>query len=365
MFDSFDHQCMSRALRIAARGLGTTDPNPMVGCVLTNDGEVVGSGWHKRCGESHAEVFALSEAGIRARGATAYVTLEPCSHQGKTPACAPQLIEAGVRRLVCASRDDNPRVNGEGFSLLRNAGIQVDIGLMKEQAESLNAGFFKRMRHDMPWLRVKLAQSIDGGTALSNGQSQWISSEESRADVQSWRARSSAVMTGIGTLLADDPSLNVRRDESCRQPLRIILDSHWRTPVTARTLGLEGKVLIAGLQDIKAPASLVSTGVELLGLPENKGRVDLHLLMQALAERSLNEVQVEAGSTLSGALIAEELVDEVLIYQAPVLLGTGARQAFGFGPLESMENRVRLKWVESVHLGEDLRLRLKPVYGAS
>jgi diaminohydroxyphosphoribosylaminopyrimidine deaminase/5-amino-6-(5-phosphoribosylamino)uracil reductase len=362
MFDSFDHQCMARALQVATRGLETTDPNPRVGCVLAKNDEVVGTGWHARRGEAHAEVHALKEAGSLARGATAYVTLEPCSHQGQTPACAPQLVKAGIRRLVCAGRDDNPRVNGNGFSLLEDAGIQVDIGLMKEQAESLNAGFFMRMRQNKPWIRVKLAQSIDGGTALSNGQSQWISSEESRADVQAWRARSSAVMTGIGTLLADDPSLNVRRKETCRQPLRIILDSHWRTPATARTLDLEGKVLIAGLQSIEVPAGLKSTGAELLGLPENNGRLDLHHLMRALADRSVNEVQVEAGATLCGALIANKLVDEVLIYQAPILLGAGAKPAFGFGPLESMENRVSLKWIESVHLGEDMRLRLTPIY---
>lgn len=365
MFDSFDHQCMTLALQLAEKGMETTDPNPRVGCVLASQGQVLGTGWHQRCGEAHAEVFALADAGTAAKGATAYVTLEPCSYAGRTPACAPQLIEAGISRLVCAIYDNNPKVNGGGFAQLEKAGIRVDTGLMKQQAESLNAGFFKRMGENKPWVRVKLAQSLDGGIALSNGDSQWISSAASRADVQKWRARSSAVMTGIGTVLSDNPALNVRREADCRQPMRIIVDSHWRTPANARTLELDGKVLIAGREDVEVPAKLRESGAELLPLPAAAERVDLQALMHALCKYSINEIQVEAGATLAGALIAKELVDEVLIYQAPMLLGSGSRQAFGFGPLEDMRDRVQMKWIESIHIGEDLRLRLKPVYGSA
>lgn len=362
MFDPFDHHCMARALQLAEKGMDTTDPNPRVGCVLALDGRIVAEGWHRKCGDKHAEVYALEAAGSQARGATAYVSLEPCSHHGRTPACAPQLIEAGISRVVSAIRDHNPTVNGGGFSLLEAAGIRVDQGLMEQQAAELNAGFIKRMSVNKPWVRVKLAQSLDGGTALSNGESQWISSIESREDVQKWRARSSAIMCGIGTLLADDPSLNVRRENDCRQPLRIIVDSHWRTPASSKTLSLDGKVLIAGREDVKIPASLKETPAELLALPATSERVNLHALMTGLAEREVNEIQVESGATLSGALLAEQLVDEILMYQAPLLLGSGAREPFAFGPLSDMENRIEMQWIESVHLGTDLRLRLKPMY---
>jgi diaminohydroxyphosphoribosylaminopyrimidine deaminase/5-amino-6-(5-phosphoribosylamino)uracil reductase len=373
MFDSFDHECMSRALELAALGMETTDPNPRVGCVLAKNGEIIASGWHRNAGGAHAEIFALEQAGQAARGATAYVTLEPCSHQGRTGACADALIEAGVARVVCSVRDENPRVNGGGIARLEAAGIQVDEGLLQSQSESLNPGFFTRMRKNRPWVRVKLAQSLDGGTALENGDSQWISSDESRADVQRWRARSSAIMTGIGTVLSDDPSLNVRGGEAAdrfktdsveiQQPLRIIVDSHWRTPSHARTLGLPGQVLIAGRNDIDVPAALENSRAELLPLACDGGRVNLSELMLALAQREINELQIEAGATLTGALLINELVDEILIDQAPVLLGSGARDAFSFGPLKNMQQRINLQWIESVHSGPDLRLRLRPHYG--
>jgi diaminohydroxyphosphoribosylaminopyrimidine deaminase/5-amino-6-(5-phosphoribosylamino)uracil reductase len=328
---------------------------------------VLATGWHQVCGEAHAEVHALKEAGQSARGATAYVTLEPCDHQGRTPACVDALIAAGVDRVVCATHDPNPRINGNGFVRLEKAGIRVDKGLMKEQAESLNAGFFKRMRENMPWVRVKLAQSLDGNTALADGSSQWISSEASRADVQKWRARSSAVMTGIGTVVTDDPSLNVRgsgenNTKPGRQPLRIIVDSHWRTPPGARTLGLPGGVLIAGRQDVEIPESLKETGAEFLPVKPSSGRVGLRDLMAALANREINELQVEAGAILAGALLEEQLVDEVLIYLAPLLLGLGARNAFAIGPLKDMQQRISMQWIETVGVGSDLRLRLKPEY---
>jgi diaminohydroxyphosphoribosylaminopyrimidine deaminase/5-amino-6-(5-phosphoribosylamino)uracil reductase len=363
MFDAFDQQCMSRALELAARGLCSTDPNPRVGCVIARDGELLAEGWHQRAGEAHAEPQALAQAGEAARGATAYVTLEPCSHQGRTASCADALVEAGLSRVVGAIADPNPVVNGRGFERLRAAGVQVDTGLAQEQAEDLNAGFFMRMRERRPWVRVKLALSLDGKTALQDGSSQWISGEASRLDVQEWRARSSAVMTGIGTLLADDPSLNVRLDQHPRQPMRVIVDSHWRTPPGARTLALPGRVLIAGCGDFDIPPALRDTQAELLALPRAGERVDLHALVAALAERAVNELQVEAGATLAGALVDARLVDELLIYQAPLLLGGGSREAFAFGPLSMMDQRVELQKIESLALGRDLRLRFRPEYG--
>jgi diaminohydroxyphosphoribosylaminopyrimidine deaminase/5-amino-6-(5-phosphoribosylamino)uracil reductase len=363
MFDAFDHQCMAQALRLAELGMNSTDPNPRVGCVLTRDREVVGTGWHRRAGEPHAEVFALREAGESARGATAYVTLEPCSHQGRTPACTEALIEAGVARVVFPVNDANPEINGNGKERLREAGIRVDVGLMKEQAEELNPGFFSRMRRKRPWVRVKLAQSLDGGTALANGASQWISCPESRQDVQNWRARSSAILTGIGTVLFDNPSLNVRIGEDARQPLRVIADSNWRTPADARTLGLPGEVLIGGRDDIEVPVSLRESGATLLPLPAEDGRVRLESLLEALAAREANEVHVEAGASLAGALLERRLVDELVVYQAPVLLGSEIREPFAFGPLQDMADRVSLEWLETCHTGNDLRLRLAPRYG--
>ncbi len=353
---------MSQALQLAELGLNTTDPNPRVGCVLARNGEVIATGWHRRSGEAHAEIIALERAGAAARGTTAYVTLEPCSHHGRTPACAPALIKAGVVRVVSALRDDNPKVNGSGLCELEAAGIRVESGLQQDLAQSLNAGFFMRMRNNRPWVRIKFAQSLDGGTALSDGSSQWISSAASRADVQKWRARSSAVLTGIETLLSDNPSLNVRTGESPRQPLRVIVDSHWRTPANAHTLSLPGKVLIAGREDLEIPLPLKNSKAELLALPMDAGRVDLQSLMHALSERAVNELQVEAGATLAGALLEKQLVDEVLIYQAPILLGNATRGSFSIGPFKHMDQRVSMQWIETVHTGQDLRLRLKPCY---
>lgn len=361
MFDAFDHQCMSRALQLAERGLHGTDPNPRVGCVIASDGRVIAEGWHQRAGEAHAEPQALQAVGKAARGATAYVTLEPCSHQGRTASCATDLIEAGVSRVVAAGKDPNPNVNGRGFERLAAAGVQVDTGLLGEQAEALNPGFFKRMREHRPWVRVKLALSLDGKTALENGASQWITGAASRQDVQAWRARSSAVMTGIGTVRADNPSLNVRLAGAVRQPLRLIVDSHWRTPPDARTLQLPGETLIAGVRDYEVPAELQSSSAELLPLkPDRAGRVDLPALLKALADRAVNEVQVEAGATLSGALLEQGLVDELLVYQAPIVLGSGSREAFAMSPLAEMQDRICLRKLESVTLGDDLRMRFRP-----
>lgn len=377
-FSAFDYRCMATALKLARRGLNTTHPNPRVGCVIARNELLVGSGWHQKAGEAHAEINALAAAGDKANGATVYVTLEPCSHSGKTPPCVDALIEAKITRVVCAIEDSNPEVSGDGFKRLQRAGIEVQSGLLAVQAEELNAGFLMRMRHGRPWVRIKLAQSMDGHIALSDGSSQWISGPEARADVQHWRARSDAILTGVGTVLADDPSLNVRISEragseraggenagggNARQPMRVIADSHWRTPADARLLSIAGKVLIAGLDQQDIPEALAKTGAEFVALPSSDGRVDLEQLLQELGRRGINEVQVEAGATLCGALIQQELVDEVLIYQAPVLLGGGAVSPFATPRLDNMDDRVHLKWIDSRRIGNDQRLRLKPVWG--
>lgn len=360
-FSAFDHQCMTIALRLAELGLNSTHPNPRVGCVIAKDGEVCGQGWHRKAGGHHAEVNALTAAGDQAAGATAYVTLEPCSHRGLTPPCVEALIAAGVDRVVCAVQDPNPEVAGSGITQLREAGITVESGLMHAQAEALNEGFLKRMRHGTPWVRVKMAQSLDGHIALANGTSQWISGPQAREDVQHWRARSDAILTGIGTVLADDPSLNVRMGQNARQPLRVIVDSHWRFPHDAKMLNDGcGQVLIVGVDKQQIPDALTNSGAELCVLPAKDGRVDLQLLLQELGRRRINEVQVEAGSMLAGSLLAQQLIDELLIYQAPILMGGGAVSPFATPRLDNMADRVHLKWLDSRRIGNDLRLRLRP-----
>ena len=362
-FSVFDYQCMAGALQLARRGLTTTHPNPRVGCIIARNGEVVGRGWHKKAGEAHAEINALRAAGDRAAGGSAYVTLEPCSHSGRTPPCVEALVSAGIARVVFAIEDPNPDVNGRGFQRLQQAGIEVQSGLLAAEAEKLNCGFFKRMSQKRPWVRVKLAQSMDGHIALANGSSKWISGSEARADVQNWRARSDAILTGIGTVLADDPSLNVRNSKDARQPARIIVDSHWRTPANARLLGLAGKVIIAGLGEKPVPGALKETPAECIGLPACDGQVDIQALLAELGERGFNEIQVEAGATLCGTLVLQGLVDELLIYQAPIILGGGAVSPFAAPRLDNMEDRVHLEWIDSRLVGRDLRLRLKPVFG--
>lgn len=361
-FSTFDYECMASALQLARMGLESTHPNPRVGCVITREGQVVGRGWHEKTGEGHAEINALRDAGDKAAGGTVYVTLEPCSHVGRTPPCVDALIGAKVARVIFAIDDPNPDVNGSGHQRLQQAGIEVQSGLMVKQAEELNAGFLKRMRRGLPWVRIKLAQSMDGHIALANGSSQWISGPESRADVQNWRARSDAILTGIGTVLADNPSLNVRKNEAARQPARVIIDSHWRTPVNSRLLELPGQVLIAGLEDNPVPDELGNSAAECIGMPSSMGRVDLKAVLHELAIRCINEVQVEAGAMLCGSLIQLGLVDELLIYQAPVILGGGAVSPFALPRLDNMNDRVHLEWVDSRYIGKDLRLRLKPVY---
>lgn len=349
---------MALALRLAQKGLYTTDPNPRVGCVITDGDRVVGQGWHERAGGAHAEIAALNDAAEPVRGMTAYVTLEPCAHHGRTPPCADALIEAGINRVVVPIEDPHERVDGGGLQRLREAGVTVDAGLMAPQAESLNAGFLKRTRIGRPWLRIKSAVSLDGRTALKNGDSKWITGDAARRDVQRWRARSSAILTGIGTVLADDPEMTARVPGAVKQPFRVIADSHWRTPPDSRILAEPGTALVAGSG--KPPRELESAGVECLELSAITGGVDLGALLDELGRREMNEVQVEAGSVLCGALLQQGLVDEVLLYIAPVLLGEGGPGPFGFGPLESMAKRTHFRVLETVRVGDDLRLRLQP-----
>jgi diaminohydroxyphosphoribosylaminopyrimidine deaminase/5-amino-6-(5-phosphoribosylamino)uracil reductase len=352
---------MAQALRLAEQGLYGTSPNPRVGCVLVVDGKIVGSGWHQRAGEAHAEVHALREAGEASRGATAYVTLEPCSHHGRTPPCADALIAAGVARVVVAVQDPNPQVAGMGIAKLRAAGIAVESGLMETAARELNIGFFARMTRGRPWLRSKIGMSLDGRTALANGVSQWITGAAARLDVQHWRARSCAVLTGIDTVLADDARLNVREIATERQPLRVVLDSRLRMPPAARMLqGGSGNVLIyTAVNNAGKAAALEQSGASVCVLPDGNGQVDLDAMLADLSKRGCNEVLVEAGSTLNGALLRAGLVDELLLYVAPQLLGDAARGIAQLGELISLDQRVKLKWQDVRQVGNDLRITAK------
>jgi diaminohydroxyphosphoribosylaminopyrimidine deaminase/5-amino-6-(5-phosphoribosylamino)uracil reductase len=356
-FSVDDVRHMARALELAARGLYTTDPNPRVGCVLVRDGRVVGEGWHERAGEPHAEVHALRAAGERARGATAYVTLEPCCHHGRTPPCTQALIQAGVTRVVSAMSDPNPRVADQGHTELVQAGIRSETGLLRAEAERLNPGFISRMHRGRPYVRVKLAASLDGRTALANGESQWITGEAARADVQRLRARSSAILTGIGTVLADDPSLNVRDLETGRQPLRVVLDGHLSMRPGARMLRLPGKTLVVtATDDSELVEPLLAAGAEVEVLRAGPGQVDLPGLMQDLAGREINEVLVEAGATVCGALLQAGLVDELIVYIAPHLLGSQARGMFNIPGLERMADRIEIVIQDVRAVGRDWRI---------
>jgi diaminohydroxyphosphoribosylaminopyrimidine deaminase/5-amino-6-(5-phosphoribosylamino)uracil reductase len=363
-FSASDSAYMARALQLARRGLYTTHPNPRVGCVIVRDGAIVGEGCHLRAGEPHAEVHALRAAGERARGAIAYVTLEPCSHHGRTPPCSDALLEAGVARVVAAMRDPNPRVAGQGLARLAASGVEVASGLMESEARALNPGFISRMERGRPWVRIKSAMSLDGRTAMASGESQWITGTEARADVQRWRAQADAVLTGSGTVLADDPSLNVRVDAAAlgidgavRQPLRAVLDTRLRTPPEARLFGLPGKVLLfAGPDGASRRAALEARGAEVCEIAADERGLDLEAVLHELAAREINEVHVEAGAHLSGALIAAGLADELLLYVAPSLLGDGGRGLFALPGLERLSERVELDVREMRQLGRDWRV---------
>ena len=357
-FPAIDHLHMATALQLAERAAYTTRPNPMVGCVIAHGERVVGRGWHQRAGGPHAEVFALREAGEAARGATAYVTLEPCAHVGRTPPCALALIEAGVARVVAAMRDPFPQVDGGGFELLRRAGIDVAEGLMAAQARELNRGFLSRVERGRPWVRVKLAASLDGRTGMADGTSKWITGAAAREDVQYWRARAGAILTGSGTVLADNPMLTVRlADTEVLPPLRVVLDAHLRSLHCARVRQGEAPTLYLHAPDVSAPAL---TDATFNAAPMSGQRLDLHGVLALLAERGINEVHTEAGATLAGALLAEGLVDELLLYQAPTLLGEhGMPLLAGLG-ITHMDGQRRLQVRDQRYVGEDLRLLLRP-----
>jgi len=371
MSDRDDRAYMARALQLAARGMDTTRPNPRVGCVIVRDGEVVGEGWHQQAGGPHAEVHALYAAGEQARGATAYVTLEPCCHHGRTPPCSEALIEAGVARVVVAMEDPNPQVAGQGLAQLAAAGIATRSGLLQAQAEALNPGFISRMRRGRPWVRSKLAMSLDGRTAMASGESKWITGEAARTDVQRLRARSCAILTGAGTVLADDPSLTVRveglPDEL--QPLRVVLDPYLSTPPTARMLGLPGRTLIltTSQEDAEMAAlmkALVNAGADVVCLEGKGDALDLHAVMDYLAELQVNEVLLETGATLSGAMLSQGLIDEMIIYMAPHLMGDQARGLFHLPGLSEMSQRIQLDIMDIRAVGQDWRITAKPREGA-
>jgi diaminohydroxyphosphoribosylaminopyrimidine deaminase/5-amino-6-(5-phosphoribosylamino)uracil reductase len=355
-FSAVDHGMMARALQLAERGMWTTTPNPRVGCVLTQDGEIVGEGWHEKAGEPHAEVNALRAAGERARGATAYVTLEPCSHHGRTPPCAEALVAAGVARMVAAMSDPNPLVAGKGLAMLRAAGIEATSGLLENEARELNIGFVSRMTRGRPWLRLKAAASLDGKTALNNGVSQWITGPDARRDGHRWRARACAILTGIGTVRDDDPQLLVRDVETTRQPLRVVVDSRLETPLSARILQ-GGPVLVAGAVDDEKRANLLrAAGAEVVLLPNAAGKVELKDLLEELGRRGINEVHAEAGFKLNGSLLREGLVDELLLYLAPCLIGHDASGLFNLPELTSLDGKRHLQVRDLRQIGEDIRL---------
>jgi diaminohydroxyphosphoribosylaminopyrimidine deaminase / 5-amino-6-(5-phosphoribosylamino)uracil reductase len=366
-----DHRHLARALQLAERGRFTTDPNPRVGCVLAQGERRVGEGWHHRAGEPHAERLALAQAGDAARGATAYVTLEPCCHHGRTPPCTEALIAAGVARVVGAMTDPNPLVAGQGFAQLQQAGIAVEVGLLEAAARALNPGFIQRMERGRPLVRCKLAASLDGRTALADGTSQWITSEAARRDVQRLRAGSSAIVTGIGTVLADNPSLNVRltaaelpgmsAEDAVRQPLRVVVDSHWRLPLNARVLRLPGTTLVLGCADApKRMAALRAAGAEVCQCTERGGRVDVTAVLTELAQRGINEVLLECGATLAGAFLAAGLIDELVLYLAPHVMGDMALGLFQLPAITAMNERIELEFIEVRQIGADVRIRVRP-----
>lgn len=381
MFTDSDHRAMFRAIALAVHGLETTDPNPRVGCVIAQGEEIVGEGWHERAGEPHAEVNALRAAGARAAGATVYVTLEPCSHHGRTPPCVDALIAARVARVVFAVEDPNPRVSGRGAEALRQAGIATESGLLEAEAAELNPGFLKRMRCGRPWVRMKLAMSLDGRTALANGVSQWITGPAAREDVQHWRARSSAIITGIGTVLADDPRLNVRLPDPTpgrprRQPLRIVLDSNLQTPPDAKLLTGEGGVLIitaarqepgGGVDQGNRRARLLERGAAIEEVSVSRGAgaagaagLSLPDVLDSLGRREVNELWVESGPRLAGELLRQRLVDELMVYVAPKLLGPQARPLAELEELRDLSAAPGFVILETCKIGDDVRLRLRP-----
>ncbi len=352
-----DREWMQKALRLAERGLNTTTPNPRVGCVLVNSaGEKVGQGWHERAGEAHAEINAIADAGARASGATAYVTLEPCNHQGRTGPCTEALIEAGVARVVIGMEDPNPLVGGQGVARLKEAGIDVAGPILEDQARGLNPGFIKLMEEGLPFIRIKSAMSLDARTAMASGESKWITAPAAREDVQKLRARSCALITGVGSVVHDDPSLTVRLGENDRQPLRVIVDTHARCPTTAQILDDRARTVIACSEHAEVDED---SAREYWRLPEKEGRVDLRALVSKLASEGCNELLVETGADLAGAFVAEGLVDEFVIYIAPKILGSEARPLFNV-PIATMSGNLPLIIKDMRAVGYDWRVTAIP-----
>jgi diaminohydroxyphosphoribosylaminopyrimidine deaminase/5-amino-6-(5-phosphoribosylamino)uracil reductase len=356
MFTAADREFMRQALELGERGLYTTTPNPRVGCVIVKDGAVVASGWHEKAGLPHAEALAMKAAGERARGATLYLNLEPCSHHGRTPPCADAIVASGIKRVVAAMQDPNPKVSGAGFAKLRAAGIEVEHGLMEDEARELNIGFVARMTRGRPWVRMKIAASLDGRTALANGKSQWITGEAARADGHRWRARACAILTGHGTVRDDDPQLNVRGVDTPRQPLKIVVDSRFETPLSARLLK-DGKTLIAGaVNEAERIAALKRVGANTIIIPNDRGKVELFKLTEELARRELNEIHVEGGTRLNGSLLQAGVVDELLVYLAPRVIGDSGRGMLSLPELTELSQATALEIREVERVGADMRV---------
>ena len=365
-FSQLDYRCMARALQLAELGAYSARPNPKVGCVIVKDENIVGEGWHRSPGEPHAEVNALSTAGDQARGATAYVTLEPCCHYGRTGPCTEALIEASVTRVVCAVTDPFPGVAGQGIERLRQAGVEVSVGLLSQQAEALNIGFMTRHRTGKPYVKCKMAMSLDGRTAAEDGSSQWITSPQARQDVHRLRAQSGAILTGINTVLADDPSLTVRAENEeldsllqqsyFQQPKRVVVDSKLRMPVTAKMRDLPGETW---LYTLASDSESQQSGVKVISAPQNDGRVDLAYVVDSLAQHDINDLLVEAGPTLSGAMLQAGLVDKLIVYMAPTLLGDKGKGLLSLPGLQSIEQQMPLKIEDMRMVGPDVRITAK------
>jgi diaminohydroxyphosphoribosylaminopyrimidine deaminase/5-amino-6-(5-phosphoribosylamino)uracil reductase len=352
-FSSFDSAMMARALELAAKGLYSATPNPRVGCVLTQGETVVGEGWHEKTGAPHAEVAAITAAGGRAEGATLYVNLEPCSHQGRTPPCTALILSKKIKRVVAAMLDPNPKA-AHGGKVLSEKGIQFQSGLLESEASELNIGFVSRMTRGRPWVRMKIAATLDGRTALADGRSQWITGPEARKDGHRWRARACAILTGIGTVKADDPRLTVRDVDTPRQPLRVVVDSRLEISDTARILEGGGTVIFCGVQKQR------KLNAEILQIPNHEGKVDLPRMLKELAQRGVNELHVEAGFRLNGSLVSERCVDEFLVYLNPSFLGDGAQGMVALSGITSLDERMKLRITSVERVGEDLRILARP-----
>ena len=361
-FSAQDHAFMARALALTERGRDTATPNPNVGCVLVKDGRIIGEGWHERAGEPHAEARALAAAAEPAQGATAYVTLEPCSHQGRTPPCADALVAARLERVVAALEDPNPLVKGRGAARLREAGIRVDMGLMAEAATEAHRGFISRMSRARPWMRIKAAASLDGRIALANGESRWITGEAARRDVHALRARSCAMLTGIGTVLRDDPELTVRHVPCTRQPRRVVIDSRLDMPPGAKILAGEPPIILTISEDAERRRALQAKGAEVIQVAREGDKTDLGAVARLLAERGFNEVTVETGGKLMGSLLRAGVIDELVLYYAPMVLGDKAQALFALPEWTNLAEALRPRIVEVRAVGDDIRVtaRISP-----